>query len=100
MLLKIPIVVEHPRALCELTGFGKSAGEVIAAGDVLGELSVKLALDDFFDSPVHYRGDLVARAEGELTEVRWPNGKTLREGDVVAVVGDEPGDFPVEFVSA
>lgn len=99
MFLRIPIVVEHPRALCELNGFGKSEGEIIEAGDVLGELRVELALDDFFDNPLQYRGDLVARAEGELTEVRPPNGKPLREGDVVAVVGDEPGDFPVEFVS-
>ncbi len=100
MVLRIPIVVEHPRALCELRGFGHNPGKAIHAGEVLGELRVELALDDFADAPLLYLGDLVARADGRLREVRHLNGHGLREGDVVAIVGDEPGDFPVEFVSS
>ncbi|MAE71316.1 MAG: hypothetical protein CME06_12725 [Gemmatimonadetes bacterium] len=97
MEMRVPEVIAGKDADCQVRGFNKEPGDLIEVGEYLGELRVEYDDGDFTDCPVLYYGDLVARERGVLVESRAE--KISKQGDVLAIVGEEPGGFSIEFVT-
>ncbi len=97
MEMRVPEVIAGKSADCQVRGFTKEPGDLIEVGEYLGELRVEYDEGDFTDCPVLYYGDLVARARGVLVESRVE--QVSKQGDVLAIVGDRPGSFSLEFVT-
>lgn len=97
MLLKTPTIMQDSHVKCDVRDFKLHPGDRVQPGDHLAELRYEVLDDAFTDCPIVHYGDLVAQAEGVVRRVDCQRSGPM--GLVLAEIGDEPGEFPVDFVT-
>lgn len=96
MILKTPFILDNVQAKCDVRGFTLCPGDMVMPGDYLAELRYEVIEEQFSDCPIVHYGDLVATGSGAVRSVG--NQRCGAMGMFLAEIGDEEGDFPVNFV--